>query len=346
MTDEKKPSYSEELVTRRGALALICGLASQCIAMGSSGYNARPVTISDNRSKKQVRLQLISKFGTINVHSRHDLSRLLNFDPKGGRPALLHPRLLLMLQRIGDSFPRKRIEVLSAYRLEGHGEGSNHGLGRAIDFRVLGVPLQEVWDFVTTLPKCGLGYYPESDFIHLDVRDEFAMWIDHHHKGKNCAISAASDVAVPQINPERELEFYGVSANRTLKLEIVSEKGVVNNRSRVLLSELAAYKVKNTRIALFHPRLILMLQKVAEKYPGRRFEVISGYRLGKTRHSSPHNYGRAMDFRMEGISKKELYEFMRSFPKCGTGYYPNSVFVHLDVRDRKATWVDNSGVGE
>ena len=37
----------------------------------------------------------------------------------------------------------------------------------------------------------------------------------------------------------------------------------------------------------------------------------------------------------------------RNFQKVGVGYYPNSSFVHLDVRkDRSAFWIDYSGPGE
>jgi len=37
----------------------------------------------------------------------------------------------------------------------------------------------------------------------------------------------------------------------------------------------------------------------------------------------------------------------RTFDKVGVGYYPNSSFVHLDVRkDHSAFWIDYSGPGE
>ena len=44
----------------------------------------------------------------------------------------------------------------------------------------------------------------------------------------------------------------------------------------------------------------------------------------------------------------ELRDYLRkTFDKVGVGYYPNSTFVHLDVRkDRSAFWIDYSGPGE
>jgi uncharacterized protein YcbK (DUF882 family) len=349
----KGPRKFGNSISRRQALGAIAGFASGVIGIPGfvsadspmSGYVAKPVSFMDVKSRQRAKLALISRFGTINVHSRHMLSYMLYHEDSVERPMLLHPKLLLMLQRIGDRFSGRTLEILSANRYEGHGELSNHSLGRAVDMRVSGVSLEELFNFAKTLPGCGVGYYPESNFIHFDVRDESAMWIDYHHAASNCAI--AQDTQKKDIaSPLRELEFYGVSANRTLNVEIVSSNGIVNNVNRVALSELAAYRVKDTRISLFHPRLMLMLQEVADHFPETRFDVISGYRIGKTTHSSPHNYGRAMDFRMHGIENKVVYDFIRTLPLCGTGYYPNSVFVHLDVRDRKTTWVDYSGVGE
>ena len=57
--------------------------------------------------------------------------------------------------------------------------------------------------------------------------------------------------------------------------------------------------------------------------------------------------GLACDFRVEGVKTTELRDYLRAtFDKVGVGYYPNSTFVHLDVRkDRSAFWIDYSGPG-
>jgi hypothetical protein len=58
--------------------------------------------------------------------------------------------------------------------------------------------------------------------------------------------------------------------------------------------------------------------------------------------------GLACDFRVEGVKDTELRDYLRrTFDKVGVGYYPNSSFVHLDVRkDRSAFWIDYSGPGD
>jgi hypothetical protein len=58
--------------------------------------------------------------------------------------------------------------------------------------------------------------------------------------------------------------------------------------------------------------------------------------------------GLACDFRVVGVRNQDLRDYLRrGYEKVGVGYYPNSSFVHLDVRkDRSAFWIDYSGPGE
>jgi hypothetical protein len=94
-----------------------------------------------------------------------------------------------------------------------------------------------------------------------------------------------------------------------------------------------------------HPGLLSRLQQVANKFPGRALEIVSGYRPD-ARVTSRHHHARALDFRVEGVSNERLRDFLRSLEETGVGYYPNSSFVHVDVREDKGYWVDRSGPGE
>jgi uncharacterized protein YcbK (DUF882 family) len=99
-----------------------------------------------------------------------------------------------------------------------------------------------------------------------------------------------------------------------------------------------------------NPRLISLIYRTGRHWPGHRIEVVSGYRHPKYAKNprSPHMKGLACDFRVAGVRNTELRDYLRhSFDKVGVGYYPNSTFVHLDVRkDRSAFWIDYSGPGE
>jgi uncharacterized protein YcbK (DUF882 family) len=101
-----------------------------------------------------------------------------------------------------------------------------------------------------------------------------------------------------------------------------------------------------------HPpdaRLIALVAIVSDHFSGRPLQVVSGYRAYTPTQYTPHsnhNYGKALDFRIAGITNEELRDFCLTLRNAGCGYYPNSTFVHLDVRDTKAYWIDRSRPGE
>lgn len=94
-----------------------------------------------------------------------------------------------------------------------------------------------------------------------------------------------------------------------------------------------------------HNDLLTRLQKVALRFPGKTIEIVSGHRPD-ARDTSRHHHGRALDIRVDGVSREVLRDFLRSMDETGVGYYPNSYFVHMDVRDKRGYWVDRSGPGE
>jgi hypothetical protein len=99
------------------------------------------------------------------------------------------------------------------------------------------------------------------------------------------------------------------------------------------------------QIMRLHPGLLERLQKVVERFPKHTLELVSGHRP-EARNTSRHHHGRALDFRVQGVARERLRDFLRTLEETGVGYYPNSSFVHMDVRDDKGYWVDRSGPGE
>jgi uncharacterized protein YcbK (DUF882 family) len=97
------------------------------------------------------------------------------------------------------------------------------------------------------------------------------------------------------------------------------------------------------------PRLVSLVGIVSSHFGGRTLEVVSGYRPYSPTQYTPHsnhNFGKALDFRIRGVSNELLRDFCRTLRNAGCGYYPNSTFVHMDVRDTKAFWTDWSRAGE
>jgi uncharacterized protein YcbK (DUF882 family) len=103
---------------------------------------------------------------------------------------LAHPpdaRLVSLLGIVSDHFGGRKIEVISGFRPytpTQHTPHSNHNVGKAIDFRVVGVPNEVLRDFCRTLKNTGCGYYPNSTFVHMDARSTSAFWIDYSRPGE------------------------------------------------------------------------------------------------------------------------------------------------------------------
>lgn len=96
-----------------------------------------------------------------------------------------------------------------------------------------------------------------------------------------------------------------------------------------------------------HPRLVRLLAAISDHFGGREIVLISGRRDATryTRESSRHVSGQATDIRVEGVSHRALWDYCRSLASTGCGLYPRSTFVHVDVRERAAQWVDWSRPG-
>lgn len=96
-------------------------------------------------------------------------------------------------------------------------------------------------------------------------------------------------------------------------------------------------------------RLVALLGIVSNHFGGKKIEIVSGFRPFSPKQYTPHsnhNHGRAMDFRVQGVPNTVLRDYCRTLHDVGVGYYPNSVFVHLDVRSAPAFWIDYSKPGE
>jgi uncharacterized protein YcbK (DUF882 family) len=111
------------------------------------------------------------------------LTQIENFlkDFRSGERHPIDPELLDVLYelktRTGAEQP---FEVISAYRSpatntmlrnnsNGVAQGSLHLQGRAIDVRLPGVALARLREIALQLERGGVGFYPGSDFIHVDT---------------------------------------------------------------------------------------------------------------------------------------------------------------------------------
>ncbi len=114
-------------------------------------------------------------------HSMREINRLMR-DHRNGAVHSIAPQLLDVLFQIQNRVrTRKPIEIISAYRSpqtnallrEGDSDGvaahSFHMKGKAIDIRIPGMPLRTLYRAALSLRAGGVGYYPDSNFVHIDI---------------------------------------------------------------------------------------------------------------------------------------------------------------------------------
>ena len=93
----------------------------------------------------------------------------------------IDPRLFDLMAVIADRLGRPpRFEIISGYRSPetnamlhraagGVAKRSLHMVGRAIDLRLEGTKLRDLRNTALQLEAGGVGYYPKSEFVHIDT---------------------------------------------------------------------------------------------------------------------------------------------------------------------------------
>jgi uncharacterized protein YcbK (DUF882 family) len=136
-------------------------------------------------TEERRRFRLIDDRGRVRRPALRELSRFLR--PRTSRVGKEpHPRLIRLLAQVSDHFGGREVHVISGYRKPGGytKDTSRHVAGQAIDFRIPGIPLTDLRDYCEKIDHVGVGYYPRSQFVHLDVRRTAARWTDFSGPGE------------------------------------------------------------------------------------------------------------------------------------------------------------------
>ena len=109
-----------------------------------------------------------------------DLNKVLR-DHRNNKIAEMDPQLLLLLDEVNGKLGNgKELHIISGYRspesnakLHANSNGvakhSMHMDGKAIDIRLPGKDLKMVHKAAMSLKGGGVGYYPDSQFVHMDT---------------------------------------------------------------------------------------------------------------------------------------------------------------------------------
>lgn len=146
-------------------------------------------------SGEKRRIRLVDRFGRVRRPALRRLRHLLR--PKRARQRKApHPRLVRLMAQVSDHFGGRPLSIISGYRRPGGSTSpsSRHVKAQAVDFRVQGVPLEAVRDYCRTFDHVGVGYYPRSHFIHLDVRRANAYWVDWSKPGQPPMLRKPADL--------------------------------------------------------------------------------------------------------------------------------------------------------
>jgi uncharacterized protein YcbK (DUF882 family) len=200
------------------AIAAAAGLAAaaspvavpaDALAMTVAERTAAPIEVKLYDENLRVSATVgIRRDGTMDDATAAELEHLFRCRTTGRQHAIAR-RTLAMLADLADRYQARTIEFVSVYRVQdGESPTSPHRDARAIDFRIRGVPLTQIRDYLwRTYTEVGIGWYPAEQFIHMDSRPAlhdtawtFLAGENHYHPywAEVARRPAAEVVAMPQ----------------------------------------------------------------------------------------------------------------------------------------------------
>jgi uncharacterized protein YcbK (DUF882 family) len=146
-------------------------------------------------SRERMRVQMVDDRGVVRPGAQRSMRELMR-PRESGKRKLPNTRLLRLLAQVSDYFGGRQLDIVSGYRLPGGftNDTSRHVAGEAMDFRIAGVPLTELRDHCQKFDHVGVGYYPRSQFVHLDVRRQNARWTDWSLPGQAAILRKPDDI--------------------------------------------------------------------------------------------------------------------------------------------------------
>ena len=165
-------------------------MPAESVAMVFAGQAASPVEVTlYDENDHQAGTVAIWRDGSTDPETTTSLKRLFRCRSTY-RQKMMAQKTLEMLANVTEHWDGRVVEYVSAYRVGGNESATSpHRDGRALDFRVRGVQLREIRDFVwRTYSDVGVGWYPVEQFVHIDTRPglhdtswTFLSGVNHYH---------------------------------------------------------------------------------------------------------------------------------------------------------------------
>jgi uncharacterized protein YcbK (DUF882 family) len=196
--------------TRPGTASAIAYMSGKQALVGLHAPSEKPVP-RDAHGRPMLSLTAVNRNESLVVAALGDDGGFDSIDldrvghllrAMGGDEHPIDPRTLGLVYRLESHFEVAEIRVVSGYRVPRRGSRSNHGKGRAMDLVLPGIPDEEVARFAREMGFVGVGVYPTSQFVHVDIRPRSYFWVDYsgpHMKNRESGIlgdlAAKSDAA-------------------------------------------------------------------------------------------------------------------------------------------------------
>lgn len=170
---------------RRRLLSLCAGglLAASMPSVTQASVSLAPRRLSFSHTHTGETLSLTYRVGSVYVPAALSRINTLMRDFRTGDEHPMDPELLDILWTLQEQLDSKGpYHIISAYRSSrtneslrgrsastGVAKRSLHLTGQAIDVRLPDVSLSDLRDAAIRLKRGGVGYYPESGFVHIDT---------------------------------------------------------------------------------------------------------------------------------------------------------------------------------
>lgn len=162
-----------------GLTALACGVVRPAFAVMPSPKGVRALSFHNMHTDERLHVN----YWHDGAYDRMAWGKI-NYILRDHYSGDIHPMNIRLMDLLYDLQSRLKnhgvIEVVSGYRSpktnlmlarlsDGVAKNSYHCKGMAIDIRLPSSPLSSVYDVALAMRKGGVGYYPDSEFVHVDV---------------------------------------------------------------------------------------------------------------------------------------------------------------------------------
>jgi uncharacterized protein YcbK (DUF882 family) len=155
-------------------------LPGAAIALALESHVASPVEVDIFDENRNVSSHFVlERDGSADAATTAQVAHV--FRCRTDREHAIARHTLAMLADLAERYG-KPIELVSGFRVQpGESLTSPHRDARAIDFRIRGVSLPEIRDYLfRTYTSVGVGWYPDERFIHMDSRPQNTYWTFTH----------------------------------------------------------------------------------------------------------------------------------------------------------------------